>query len=473
MTKTNFRPSQMQSSPSGRPYATSISAPLRIMFFLIFLAALFPLSIDVGVLRLYTLDLILLPLTYVFFVVVLLSKKRVIPSWSLGEKLLFTMPVIMVVGMAFSVSLFNSLDGVLVWFRCIVLYVMLRVAFASKIIELRHWSRWWSILGIFLLVTGIIQAATGTQFGLVENYFGSNTTEQAYFLQTVRVSGTTANSNIYGLWITIFLTLINAKLLLSPKARLLSYVFLALALSIELWVLLATLSRGSLVTFLVAHAILLFVWIRSSRQAAGIRILASSLLLSAATAVGVIYYNKVSTLVALTERLENNGDSERLALLDYGLQLLSYPKVFLIGTGMQSFFPTLLQYGIGTLKVNTWQDFTDSTTGIHNIFLLLLVEGGIFVLLCFAVFYFSTLVKAFKLFLAEQGGQGARSDPSVAYFLVITLALLVPMQLYNNVATLPILIFVLSMCAIINGLYSEAPPVSRRHHKPSKRETSR
>ena len=472
MTKINFRPSQMQSSPSVGPYATSVSSPLRIMFFFVFLAALFPLSIDVGVLRLYTLDLILLPLTYVFFVVILLSRRRIVPSWSLGEKLLFAMLVIMVVGMVFSVNLVNSLDGVLVWLRCIVLYIMLRVTFASKIIELRHWSWWWSILGIFLLTIGIIQAATGSQFGLVENYFGSNTTEQTYFLQTVRVSGTTANSNIYGLWIVIFSTLINARLLLSPKARLRSYIFLVLAVSIELWVLLATLSRGSLITFLVAHAVLLFMWIRSSRGAAGVRILASSLLLSAATAVGVIYYNKVNTLVYLTERLENNGDSERIAMIHYGLELLSYPKVFLLGTGMQAFFPTLVQYGIGTLKVNTWQDFSDSTTGIHNIFLLLFVESGIFVLFCFAIFYFSTIVKAFKLFLMKQGGQGARNGPWVAYLLIITLTLLVPMQLYNNVATLPILIFVLSICAIVNGLYSEARPTLRRYQD-SRRQVQR
>jgi hypothetical protein len=303
---------------------------------------------------------------------------------------------------------------------------------------------------VFLLLVGVIQILTSSDFGLVANYFGENLNETPKAFGAIpRISGTSNSSNVFGQWIVVFCSLLNAKLLFSEKKIGSRRIYIVPLLCLEVIVLMFSLSRGSMLFFLFTNVVVFFIWIVVSKRhyLMGIFFMAGILVVSGF--LGYRYYKSVEPVIVLIERFESNADESRFEMLKKGLTLLNHPKVFFFGTGLGAFFPALMDYGIGTKEIKENKDLSTRAYGIHNVPALLLVEGGVFVFLTFSAFYVLALKKAFNV-MAE-----FRHTPLCylgVYLFSILLGLLVPMQVYASTANWNVLMFIILVIGVTNAL---------------------
>jgi hypothetical protein len=429
-----------------RPY-------LRGAWFLTLFSALLPLGKEFGVFRVYTIDLMLWPSLFFFSLWFMMQRHMKAPSWSPIEKLFIVIFVMMCFAAPFSSYPINTLDKLLIWCRWIALYVLFKVFWENGIIQLDDWRKWWVFFGFFLLALGALQIVTLSDIGLIGNYFGEDVTEtQRAFGVIPRVSGTAKSSNVYGQWLVIFTLLVNARILFTPRRRIRPALFFLLAFCLEAVVVLFSLSRGTLVFFGLANFVILFIWIKRKRKNLILTILGFTSLVFLVIGFGYQYYQDIEPVYILVERFDSNADDQRMAMLRLGWDLLDKPKVLLLGTGLGAFLPALAKYGIGTAEIREEVDLSKRAYGIHNIFLLLLVEGGIFVFAAFCLFYLASIRKALRIM---RNLEGTPRYYVGVYLFSVLVALLFPMQIYVSTISWNVWIFVLVLIAVVNSIRLE------------------
>jgi O-antigen ligase len=423
-------------------FSTAINRIISIFIFGTLLGTVLPLGKLIGPIRVFSFDVFFLPLCYL--ISILPSYKFVKIQWGIEEKFLLLMFIFLFSGVLFSVEPIHSFNVFLMWLRILIFYFIIRYCLFINIIQTKTLEFMYIVLGIFLFSVGIIQIVTGSDIGLVANYFGEDTNQAPAFLDHARVSGTSDNSNVYGEWLVTLSLALNCKLLFNRK--LFPRICFFLALIVESLVMLATLSRGSVLFYGVANLLLLLIWANSARTKRLKRNIMFFSLLSLITVSALYFLNQFSLLFYLLERFHKNVDYQRIATLTYGIELLSYPKVLLTGTGIGAFYPTLAHYQIGFGAVSDWKNFSQSTSGIHNAFGMLLVEGGVFSATFFSCGYFLLIRRAFKLM--------QRSDhaPLTVYLCVILIAFLVPMQVANEPTSPWLLFFIAGIIAMTEHL---------------------
>lgn len=419
---------------------------LRLLSALVILALIFPLGTVVGPLRVVSVDVPFLPL----LVVVWFAAARGLAPvpWRPEE---WAIPVVLVLLAASSLASLRpdtSFDLWAVWLRASLFYWVLRRLMASQVLPVETLYRYLSTAWGILVFVGLVQVATGSEFGLLANYLGSGAADRSTFGEIRRVSGTTPEANVYGQWIVSLSLLVNTRLLLGRDSwgRLFT---IAGLVALELVILAGTLSRANLGFFLLAHALLVVVWIRRSPRGTAVL---KSVLTGVAAAVFVATVGALlltgGVVAALAMRFGEGG--LRVVQIQHGLELLKNVKILALGTGLGTFYPTLSMFGIPVSTAEAWH-FAGARTGIHNVILLLLVEGGIGTCVAFVVFTTGAL---------RAGYGGVRRGLSLAgtgFWLVLVTYVLIPMQLYMSAVTYPMIFFVMLFFAVAYHTGSFAP----------------
>ncbi len=427
-------------------YSVQLVRLIRLLFFLSLFSALLPLSKRIAFFTIYTPYVPIFLLFYISSIILSIRKiKRI--SWSLAEKLLFFICIWQILGSIFSVDILQAINTSFIWITAIIFYILIRYAFAYNILSYYKLFYWWIFFLIFLLIIGSLEIITGTDFFIIANHFGVNTKQTSIYMDSMRISGTTTNSNIFGQWITIFSLLGNSMILFgfsSPR----KYLLIIFLLLFEFLIILYSLSRGAFLFFTVAHLLLFFIWILDSKRYFALRVIILTFIFIFVASYFAIEHNKIDALLLILQRLQDNSDNKRIAMLQYAYQLLHYPKIFFLGTGMGCFLKTLIRAGIGTDLISTWKDFSQSSSGVHNIPLLLFVEGGVFLVLAFLISYLQTIKLAYSNMRLTKS---YKYHPIFVYFFVILVSLFIPMMIYNNVISPQLLIFYMAIMAAIHS----------------------
>lgn len=422
---------------------------LRWFIFFTYLMTLMPLSIDIQGFVIYSQDVALFPLIYLAVIGIFVRKGNVVMPWSLTEMLLFMIVICMTIGTMLSSHIVNSIDVTFVWYRAVLFYLVVRWCLYQGVISIRNIEAWWGFFLVLELGVGLAQIMSGANIGIISNYFGEPPLIDLESIKgPFRISGTTSNSNIFGQWVTIFALWVNARLIFSDRKRF--YILIAL-FAIEVLVLLATYSRGSLAFFLLGNLIIFSLWFASITNEVRRRhfvILALSLAILVVVG-GVAGHDRLSVLI---DRMCENADYKRVGMLFSGMKLLQFPKVLVFGTGMGAYNPGLIEYGIGTDLISDWRDLSTSKSGIHNIFALFFVEGGIFVMVFFASLYVRSVYRALRM-AAWRPWRSHECRGTVVFIVAALISLFIPLMVYNSTISSSILVFFLSLIALVDRLY--------------------
>lgn len=420
---------------------------LRWLLFLTYMLTLMPLSLDIQGFVLYSQDVALFPLIYFALIGVFARKDKMIMPWSDTEKLFTLIVLFMTLGTLLSSHIVNSIDVTLVWCRTVIFYLMVRWFLYEGVIGIGNIEAWWQFFLVAELVIGLGQITSGTNIGVPSNYFGEPLLDPELVNGPFRISGTTSNSNVFGQWVTIFALWVNARLIFSERKR---FYFVIALFVIEVFVLMATYSRGCLAFFLLGNLIVLFFWCASIVSAVQKRhLVILTLSLAIIGIVGCVAgFDRLSVL---GERIRENADYRREGMLVAGLKLLQFPKVLMFGTGMGAYNAGLIEYGIGTDSISTWKDLSDSKSGIHNIFALFFAEGGIFVGLFFVTLYLRSVCRAFRMAVQRHWGQDYRG--TAVFVLAALISLIIPLMVYNSTISPSLLIFFITLIALVDRLY--------------------
>ena len=346
------------------------------------------------------------------------------------------------VSFLFSYDRSVSVVGWMDWIRIVVFYFVVRRLFVAEISD-KLWERLLIGLGVGLLGVGLLQLVTGTPIGLVNNYFGTNLDQSSSATvqghgTNVRISGTTSNPIVYGLWLNLYCVF--AMIYALSHRHKIWFAVLALLVPVSL---LGTLTRGAIVAYVASIlALMLFTFQKSGKVVVG-----AIVLLIVLSPVYVMLNDTVDIrrqVQVLTARfqLENN---ERWELNRIGVELLSDPNILLFGTGSGNFSAvTRDQAGLRSRLSARMQN---TRTGIHNVWLKMIVENGVFVLIFFVMIMIECVKMARRLLRAPWGVW--HYTWGVFWSIKILVYLLVESNLYESAMSYQ---FLLPFVAIIGYL---------------------
>ena len=414
---------------------------LRLLFLLFFTGELLPLSTKIGPLTIYTSDIALLPLFY-WACIVFLHRRSSSFCWMREELVAAVMLIMMLISSCLSANPAQSLNSFLVWIRCGLIYLIGAYCLRNGFITFNDVKRICLCFVLFLCAVGSAQIITDSKIGMISNYFGENHNQGVNFGEQFRISGTASHPNVFGIWIVLFSTVVNINLLYQKKKG--AYWLLFALFSWELYVIVATLSRGPLLYFSLTTLLIGVIWTNHEVKSATTRLLLAILvviILGLMLSSFVKYSNNYHLLM---ERFNINADYKRIAYFKYGYELLKDRKILMFGTGLGTFFNTLDIKGIGYDQINTWRDLSKSASGIHNIFGMLLVETGLFTTLTFLFLYMKTLYNSF--FLMKMS---CYQEVTIILFVVIIM-IMFPAQISNAPWAIWILPFLIFTFALVN-----------------------
>jgi O-antigen ligase len=272
----------------------------------------------------------------------------------------------------------------------------------------------------------------------VGNYFGESL-DQASPLDVTRfdvryrISGTTSNPNVYALWVTLLSGLGLAHLLARKR-----YLLLLALTAATSFVLLNTFSRGSLVTFALFLVLLLwqnFRLLDNLKTLYKVALVTALLVLLAASFLAEMVFlrDTIQLVMARTRdvtEVEDITHTGRALMILGGIELLKEPKTLLAGIGAGNFHPVCISKGLET-GFNRWKDYSQSYSGIHNVYMKLLVEHGVFALIAFLMLFY---VFASDVLRQSRASPGDGTDPWRAYTVALGISIaLVASQVYESV----------------------------------------
>ena len=334
----------------------------------------------------------LIPLT--LFPLVMLYARRIWENWARkGDHRLrmkrIVIPLV-IYGLFCLVSLAQSADPEHTKFELFALAQSLLIYFyLSSNINSRKEIR----VIIFALAAGIalqaviasMQYATGSYLGLgifgeTERQFGA----KLNLLSISRVSGTLGHPNTLARYLEMILPLMLA-MALTYRSRFKRLLFTAITAMGSL-ALIFSLSRAGLMVTAAAMLVVLFVWGKRNRR---LRLVVSIVL--ACAAVGLLIFTSVENPVR-TRFIEH----------DYGAAYSRVPMVvvaskmiednLLLGVGLNTYVLNAPRYDYTTERISL-----DFAMPVHNMYLLMIAEIGIFGFLGFMVFVFILLAKGFAV----------------------------------------------------------------------------
>lgn len=429
---------------------------LRFLTILIFVVAIFPLRTQIGIFQIYPLDFVILPSIFVLASIATLGRgmKFAIKT---TDKLIFGFLFCITIFSVFSSSPINTLHQVLVWYRVVAVYYFVRVLVENNELGIEDVYSWWKWTLVFLCILGAIQVLVDPSIGIAANYFG-NKLEGSGDIATFkelgsvpRISGTSYSPLIYVQWIVIFSSIVNARLLFknTMSVRVVSsYIFL---LILEFSLVVATLSRGGVLFLLVVNVLLIYFRLGRQESNRAISVVRLLMLLMAFTFV-VVYFvqsDQFTAVSALEIRAEQGGEN-RIQLFVQGWKLFQNPKIFFMGTGLGAYYPALFGYGIGLGDIVKWKDMTESSSGIHNMFANILVEGGLLSASLYIFLVGLTVKKSYRMMKVLVNTK--HDFVGVYLFSLMTGFVVVSFQLYLSSLNINVLLFEFVIFAIVHSI---------------------
>lgn len=228
---------------------------------------------------------------------------------------------------------------------------------------------------------GLLQGLTQSSIGAVQQYFGHEMEHisiyKAGVMNLVRVQGTFKHSNILGNWIVMLLPLIVAKALMSTSRARLLYWLCAATAGVAL---VLTLSRGNWGAAIFGMLVMFHTTGVLTLKRVNWSRLVFSLLLTTVFLMTLIFtYAAELTLFsdALTTRIEmlpgSRSETTRYNLVLASSELIAENPVLGVGLGRSNDLLHYTEYEI--------RDRFNAT--VHNIFMIIATEGGLFACLLF------------------------------------------------------------------------------------------
>jgi len=429
-----------------RSYKKDIHYLFGIMLGLAVLALLFTLSMEIGPARFHFLDPFLAALLCMLFLTRMIRPKLV-----RVEKITTLDRLVILVFFSVSISTLLSYDWeqtiaiYMDWMRVVSFYYIGRVLWGRNLISIGGVRKIWVLCGYILLGVGVLQILTGSQIGLIANYFGEQVGENLHQIrdsESWRISGTTRNPIVYGLWINIFVSYIIFRSIYFAKY------YRALVFGILTGIVLFyTFTIGTLATYFLLVG-LGFVLIPSGK-AVNQRLMTLVVCLCVFVIVGALSYH-LGALEVLSKRIDNpNSRMGRVNKIVKGARLLSDPKVFVFGIGAGNFYAVSEEKGF-FLGPNPWKEYSHSRSGIHNVLFKVIIEYGVITLLVFIGCCVALGNRIVKLYSGKLTGE---EEVWVRYSAVVGIVfLLVAAQLYESVLEYYIMIPVALIASFITSL---------------------
>ncbi len=428
----------------------------RMLFLALFFALPITLAMQVGPIRVYTLDVVLAPLLAVLLLTKLLHPGRLRFRALPTDFVVVCIFLAVLLSFGFSGQRSLSMPNLADWARYVLIYFAARLLFESAIVEARQFENVLVAVGLLLTAVGLAQLLTGSHIGVAANYFGSGDTEGSKAaIQGMgvvnRISGTTPNANVYVTWLNLFLAFALTRWWFQRR-----YLHFFLTAAIGGLVVVSTLARGGTFAFLLFLLLLVF-W---GRQ----RLLDSKfVVLSMVVMVGLLgvvasgflpdSLQPARLLEALSGRLEQGDQGGvavgggRLMQIRMGLDALSHLKILLLGTGSAYFY--------------------HGTIIIHNMWMQILVEQGLAVFLTVVALFVAFLLNTRRF---RRSGTTEAEMWSMYIWSTMPPFLLVSSQVYHTTGDYEIMIPVLALMAFVASRV--AVPARRPESQPSRSQGS-
>lgn len=404
---------------------------------------LLPLSLIKGAYVIRLLDFIIFPMWAILGLLMIQGKIRLFKFISIDYLLLGT-AVLMFFNVYYAAS-DNTIRSFLDWERSMAVYFIYRILFENGLISKKGITKLYVGLAVVMIIIAILQYITNSSIGNISFLLGDR--EEGFARSTRgsdirRVSGPCKSSNIYGQVLAIMAgsvvaSIFRANWLKDFKKLILGLIFIAFATL----ALLATISRGALAIF-AFFSIMTFVLGTSL-----VKKIISSTVFGPFVIGGIaaLYFSGIAAFTNFVNRAEQAGetsDASRVILLLFGYEIIDEPKVMLIGTGISSFFPGLEQHGVNTRIYLPEVAREDITYGVHNVFILMYLEGGIFMFISFVLIYFISLFLSIKNYMKYK-------TPENLYLAGIMIAFFIPLNTYISPISISVFPLFLSLIAMI------------------------
>ncbi|RIK38577.1 MAG: hypothetical protein DCC55_20705 [Chloroflexi bacterium] len=260
------------------------------------------------------------------------------------------------------------------------------------------------VLLIVQCIVAVVQFATNSRFGSLNDYFGDPVDHpNAYFQSSlgriIRVVGTFHNPNLLGNWIILLGPFVYAALYYGAARRQIFYLIL---LSVSVAVLLFTFSRSGWFSFALAGAVVAIrLMSENLRRLLNVmrRFIRYGLILGLLLMVGVLILGQFVDTLSLTVlqdrfRSISGGGEWRLAYVELAFQL--FVRAPLTGAGLGNFSEAITQgYGNVTVPAVLLTGFEYST--VHNLWLQFLAETGLVGVLLLTLAAVGTLWQLWQL----------------------------------------------------------------------------
>lgn len=386
-----------------------MSKLLYITIFALIVSVVMPLTLNVKGIVIYTFDVLSLVL---FLLVVLdaLFSKRINYKLLANERYYLLFLLILIISTFNSINLEVSLNAMALWIRITILYFLFRYSFLvyPKLMTVNFKVSFF-ILAI-LITVGSIQYITESNFGLVSSYFGSSNSESVGYAANQRLSGTSGNSNVYGIWLITFYIPVAISLLFKKRNLLLLVTSVLVLLLVTL-----TQSRTSLIYFVL---MLLIMYRVLTKRNFGLRRKAKItknintvfyvslvLLLPLLFTILTLYLYgdiQISVLDRMFKGTQGGADasSSRLeSMRQFKEYLVQHPfSIIFTGNGLDVFYETLNSEGIYNYFYQHYVDLDELRAGIHNFEMSFIFSVGFIATFSLIYSYYLTVKLTWKTF---------------------------------------------------------------------------
>jgi O-antigen ligase len=387
----------------------------------------------------YTFDLFFFPLLFLVMISIFLRPDRFRLSLNRYDYHIVGIFIMVTAAFVMSYDVVHSSVRYLDWVRVIIFYFLSRLLFENTLSE-KTLANLFIFSGLFLLSVGLIQIVTNSSFGLIGNYFGQGSDQMGSFSvpgeeRARRISGTTTNSVRYALWIVIFCYFIVVRLFVDAR-----YLRLTIFSGISFIVLLYTASRGAILSFVVLMLLLALMLFRRHKNETGV-IISSFVIISTVfvfSAAQIVPPGSLPQLIskpikALQTRVDSSNpfsDEKRTKNYLFGLELMMNPKYLVFGIGPGTYHQVAFANGFDS-RPNTWRrDYSKSRSGIHNVFMKLIVEYGVITFVLVMMLVYRVVRSVARAYAVHRDGE---SQVWIIYVLTLSAAfLLTAAQVYED-----------------------------------------
>lgn len=317
---------------------------------------------------------------YVFIIPVAIL---VVASWALqngrirlsrAARAYAIVPVLMFLLLLFGEDRTEQLNAILPYFFGSLLFLTTLLLFKYNYISSNILLRFAYIFFLIETPIVIVQSMGWSEFGIISSYLGAGEERLVTFGESVRISGTFGNPNVFAQVYQLMSAIIVSDFLFSRRQP---KVFLSLVvIALTGLVIVLTLSRSGLLFFILVNASLLIAFMKEPGRKASKTIILFMLAVIFLTLVVLVILQLDSfTISARFKNLESSG---RLETYLGALSLLRELDVLLYGVGGDQFFEGAARHGI-YFQWKSWIAPELMTTSVHNLTLKMLTEFGVVV----------------------------------------------------------------------------------------------